>query len=122
MTLKDTPLGQSPTDKDDDFKPPLLEEDGTVTFVMFGHKYRVQTDSPETFSHLYDIVHSHVCEIRSQMVEIDYQHIDTLVQAAFRMALKLYKTLGTEKALRENIETSEDKLQGLLDLLDKNLR
>ncbi|MDR2460568.1 MAG: hypothetical protein LBE38_07285 [Deltaproteobacteria bacterium] len=121
MTLKDTPSEQGLKDYDDDFAPPTLEEDGTLTFVMFGHKYRVQTDSPATFSSLFDIVHAHIREIRSQMQEKDYQHLDTLVQASFRMAFKLYKTLGAEKTLKEDIETSEDKLQDLLDLLDKNL-
>jgi cell division protein ZapA (FtsZ GTPase activity inhibitor) len=104
-----------------DFGRPVSEPGGVVSFVMFSRKYHVKTDQPELVAKLAETIHSHVREIRSRFENASLFDLDVLVQASFRMALKLHNALGEKDSSRENIGIADKKIQNLIDFIDKNL-
>jgi hypothetical protein len=101
------------------FQSPEVDSSGLVTITLFGRKYHIRSDRPELIFQLTYMIQSAVNEVQAEPSDSELAALDTLVQASFRLALRLHGAQGEEKALRENIEALEKKLQGLLDLIDR---
>ena len=96
-----------------------MDSSGLVTITLFGRKYHIRSDRPELIFQLTYMIQSAVNEVQAEPSDAELAALDTLVQASFRLALRLHGAQWEEKALRENIEALEKKLQGLLDLIDR---
>lgn len=104
-----------------DFKDPVVEANGIISFVMFTRKYHVKTDDPDLIFSLVKMIQGYISEVRSEHNNVTLFDLDILIQAIFRMALKLHNALGDEESSKENIEIADKKIQNLLDFLNRNL-
>ncbi|MDR1042268.1 MAG: cell division protein ZapA [Deltaproteobacteria bacterium] len=101
------------------FEPPALDADGLVSLVLFGQKYHIRTDKPEMVFRLAHRVQSVLRDVQSRDPKgAAASGADLLVQAAFRLAMKLLNSERESVALKANIEALERRMRRLLDLVD----
>jgi cell division protein ZapA (FtsZ GTPase activity inhibitor) len=120
---KDRPragAGRGPS-KGDAFRSPEVTQPGVVTVTFFGRQYHIRSDKPDLIFQLAFLVQSALNDVKGERSDSELASLDTMVQAAFRLAMQLHNAQGEEKALREHIEPLEGKLQGLLDQIDRTV-
>jgi hypothetical protein len=98
-----------------------VDGDGLVTVELFGQKYHIRTDKPEMVFRLAYRVQSFLKDIVGRDPRVaDGIGTDALVQAAFRLAMKLNNSERESGALKAHIDALEKRMKRLLDMVDVN--
>jgi hypothetical protein len=99
-----------------------VDGDGLVTLELFGQKYHIRTDKPELVFRLAYRVQSFLKDaVGHDPSGGEDRGADALVQASFRLAMKLHNAERESGALKAHIDALEKRMKRLMDLVDGNL-
>jgi hypothetical protein len=101
------------------FEKPTVDQDGLVKILLFGQSYHIRTDNPELVFRLAYRVQSFLKDVLAQDPSGALGHgTEALVQAAFRLALKLDSAERETATLKAHVEQLEKRIRRVISLVD----